>query len=136
MSIDIVNGKPLLVEGHAKLRQDLIEVQMDDFDQARDWGSEIEIGRLFTAIPGAEGIVQHLVTQAVDRLIAYQNRDPFIPPDEAIERIVDVFVLRQGDLNFWYLLIVESKQQTVATEAMQVQVNQQTALTRLFEVSV
>lgn len=80
-------GRPTWIEEREKAAQDTANALLQDLTADGSWGSElgkIEQGAVIDTVTAHRSLVQTLVTEAMDRLLLYQDQDEDIPDLERI----------------------------------------------------
>jgi hypothetical protein len=80
-------GRPVWIDEREKAAQDTANVLLQELTSDGSWGSElgkIEQGAVIDTVNAHRSLVQTLVTEAMERLMLYQEQDEDIPDLEKI----------------------------------------------------
>jgi hypothetical protein len=106
-------GRPIWAEEREKAAQDSANVLLQDLTSDGSWGSElgkIEQGAVIDTVNAHRSLVQTLVTEAMDRLLLYQEQEEDIPDLEKISSFtVTVERLPHQSLSYAFYLSIRTE---------------------------
>lgn len=106
-------GRPIWVEEREKAAQDTANVLLQELTSDGSWGSElgkIEQGAVIDTVNAHRSLVQTLVTEAMDRLLLFQEQEEDIPDLEKIASFtVTVERLPQQSLSYAFYLNIKTE---------------------------
>ncbi len=106
-------GRGEELTGADKAAQDLAEILMTPFDSDRDYGSELadlDIPQPVSALVG-KSLITRKVDEAVQRLIRFQQADPYATAQERIEKLHKIVVeqFETSSFLFWVNVLLEDQ---------------------------
>lgn len=98
------SGKPYMIDGVDKCRQDMAQIYLTEYDNARNYGNELsDVASTPLATTGSvASMIRMKISEATDRLIAYQEIDPYVTTDEAISYIKEIKVFTLGNQTYLF----------------------------------
>jgi len=113
------SGKPYMISGINKCRQDMAENYLTEYDKDREIGSELSNLESIPVITAGTvvSLVRKKVSEATDRLINYQKSDPYSTADERIKYIeeIQIVTMPEGSTLFFVKAAVEEGTDTADT---------------------
>ncbi len=85
-------GNPVFITGREKVAQDVANVLLQALNEDSTWGSElgkIEQGSIIDTVNAHKSMVQTLVTEAMERLILFQEQEEDISDEEKKRILVE-----------------------------------------------
>jgi hypothetical protein len=106
-------GRPIWIDEREKAAQDAANVLLQDLTSDGSWGSElgkIEQGAVIDTVTAHRSLVQTLVTEAMDRLLLYQEQEEDISELEKIASYsVTVERLPHQSLSYAFYLSIQTE---------------------------
>lgn len=109
--IDREVGKSYMLEGGAKLAQDIAHAMTTVFDSDRRYGFDFaSVDQPVIVVRAAEALIQMKVSECLDRLKVMQQQDPFSTATERIDRVERIVVQNVGGGNYLFFVRVRPEQ--------------------------
>lgn len=101
------SGKSYIIDGEQKLKQDILQSLVLDYDPQRDYGRKLQVGELqddqyFVG----ENYVELEINNALLRLLEYQSNDGWLTEEEEISSIDEVTVKALNDTDYIFYVSV------------------------------
>jgi hypothetical protein len=127
IDIDSATGQINVVAGDRKAGQDMAECLLQDYLSDIDYGSYLR-SLTVSAVPGAgELFIRHYIADAIQRLQAKQQQDPYLTAEEQIVDIIRLDVSNDGnDQDVFFVSVATASGQVTSIGAVkETQLNHQ-----------